>query len=239
MVNWNWARGKNEPYNRAGYRNAQYAASEGELVSVTLDGNGDEQVVQADAATGEPAVGMAISEIIDPATLSSALDGLEKDLARTNDYTLIGDRVPAFKFGVEIVNDDGDTNFTEGDPVYLDEGGGYTQDPPSGNGSIRQVVARALGKDEDGRDRMMLDVRSEYKETGEAVFSGDSTGGVTQFSITHNLGKVPGDYDVLATSADAAGDYYVNATSTSLDVNYNTAPADGTDNVTLKWSVEP
>lgn len=67
-----------------------------------------------------------------------------------------------------------------------------------------------------------------------ATASGDGT--VVTFTLSHSLGTTPASADVTPTSADAAGDFYVSAkTSTGVDVTYLTAPASGTSN--LSWDL--
>jgi hypothetical protein len=54
--------------------------------------------------------------------------------------------------------------------------------------------------------------------------------------VTHSLGSAPDSYNVNAVSEDASTDFWVdNVSSNSLDINYATAPASGTDN--LEWEV--
>ena len=71
--------------------------------------------------------------------------------------------------------------------------------------------------------------------SGKSVQSGDASKDV--FVITHGLGAIPGSVVVTAGSADAAGSFYVSADATHVTVTYTTAPAAGTDNVTLFWQV--
>lgn len=168
MTDFNLARGKSEPINRFGADNVTFEASEGDFVTVQDDGTGTIEVVLADATNG-PATGLCFAEVTDPATLSNALDNLEHDLAHINDYTLVGDRLAFITHGVEIVNDDGDTAYTPGDPVYLAEGGGLTQTAPATAGSVVQVLGVALGPNDrgsrdggGGKDRVAVDVQPHY-----------------------------------------------------------------------------
>lgn len=71
-------------------------------------------------------------------------------------------------------------------------------------------------------------------EDSGATFSGDGT--TTTFTVSHSLGSAPNVVFVQATSADAnAAKHVTNKTSTGFDVVFATAPASGTDNVTLDY----
>ena len=68
-----------------------------------------------------------------------------------------------------MVNDDDDTNFTPGEPVYLDVGGGFTQTEPSSAGEAVQVLGVACTTMDDGvnpqnvsKDRVFLEVDADY-----------------------------------------------------------------------------
>jgi len=65
------------------------------------------------------------------------------------------------------------------------------------------------------------------------VFSGNGT--ANQFQIAHGLGEKPAYWIVNATTDDASGISHVTADSTNINVNYDTAPPSGTDNVVLNW----
>lgn len=71
-------------------------------------------------------------------------------------------------------------------------------------------------------------------EYGTASFSGD--GVVTTFTVPHSLISAPDNVIVTPQSADASGDSYVtNITATSFDVVFGTAPATGTNNVSIAY----
>ncbi len=74
------------------------------------------------------------------------------------------------------------------------------------------------------------------KNSGTATFSGD--GSTTQFTIAHGLVAEPNKVTVTPATSDAAGDFYITKDATNIYVNYNTAPASGTDNVVLLWEAE-
>jgi len=75
-------------------------------------------------------------------------------------------------------------------------------------------------------------------ETRTATFSGD--GATTTFTVTHGLGLRTLPDSVTPTSADASGNFSVqNASIGSFDVEFASAPASGSDNVTLRYTVSP
>ena len=86
------------------------------------------------------------------------------------------------------------------------------------------------------------DYRIEYvpiyktKNTSTATFS--ANGSATQFSIAHGLVATPSNVQVTPRSADAAGDFYVTANGSNIQVNYSNPPPSGTDNVVLGWEAE-
>jgi hypothetical protein len=163
MTDFNVATGEEQPLNRVAAENAQYAGEQGELVGI--DYSGDNKVVMADAASGTAiqAIGVLFpQEVVDTSGWdASPLHEMEDMLAREN-KTLLGDRVSVIRYGVELTNDDSDTSFNPGEPVYLDTGGGYTQSEPSSTDDLQQVVGVALTPDDNGRDRILLDVEADY-----------------------------------------------------------------------------
>lgn len=130
---------------------------EGDLVG--LDGNGE--IVSADAATGTqiPAFGALAGSVDDPSGYPTGQFEYAALDAEAN-RTLINDgKVGVVKYGVEVVNQDDDWNFTtSGDSrVYLDEGGGYTQTRHTDAGDIAQVVGVAIEP-----EVVWLDVQTDY-----------------------------------------------------------------------------
>lgn len=80
------------------------------------------------------------------------------------------------------------------------------------------------------------------EETGSETQSGD--GSTTTFDIPHGLDAAPNVHDVWAESADAAGNFYVDASATGANIIrivYSAAPASGTDNLTWGYhaSISP
>lgn len=169
MTNFNLATGADAPINRTGIENTQFADADAQGIPVGIDNSGaDPQLVKADADSGTAiqAVGVYFHlEVIDPATIptGSYLQDIEEQLVQEN-KKLMGERGTVVFNGVELVNDDDDTTWTPGEPVYLDTGGGFTQTEPSTTGDIQQVMGVALTPDEggDGKDRMLLDVDFDY-----------------------------------------------------------------------------
>lgn len=129
---------------------------EGDLIG--LDGNGD--IVQADAATGTaiPAVGVLATPVDDPANYPGGQFEYAAKTAEANRASINDEKVSWVRYGVEIVNEDADWGFTPGEPVYLGEGGGYTQTKPADAGDLVQYVGYAQP---DG-ESVFLDIDGDY-----------------------------------------------------------------------------
>jgi hypothetical protein len=158
------ATGEEQPINRFAAESSE-VVEEGDFVALEdVDGDGEPEVVQADVTNGRPAVGVAIKTIEDPSTMSDELDGLAKDIVRT-EHDVVGDRVAYVRYGVEVEDQDasfGDYQGSYGEPVYLVQGKGldvtYTTDESQlGSGDVRQVVGYTV---EDRR--VALDVDADY-----------------------------------------------------------------------------
>jgi predicted RecA/RadA family phage recombinase len=138
------------------------------------------QLVRADAAADAndagngpvQAVGVLFPREVMPADLSNVTqhpwDHVEEGIYR-EENTLAGDRATVVRSGIEMVNDDDDTDFTPGEPVYLDVGGGFTQTEPSTSGEAVQVLGVACTTMDDGvnpqnvsKDRIFLEVDADY-----------------------------------------------------------------------------
>lgn len=128
---------------------------EGDLVGMNSDGD----LVAADAATGsaEPAVGVLATPVDNPSNYPSGQFEYAAKAAEANRANINDEKVGIVKYGVELVNQDGDWNFTPGEPVYLAEGGGYTQTAPSDTGDLVQVVGQAHGP-----ETVFLDLQVDY-----------------------------------------------------------------------------
>ena len=181
MTDFNIATGEEMPLNRTGIDNVQITG-ENQGVPVGIDTTVDPpQLVAADAASdasddgSEPvqAVGVLFPREIMPADLSNVTqhpwDDVEERIYMEN-RTLAGERATVIRSGIEMVNDDDDTDFTPGEPVYLDVGGGFTQTAPSGSGEAVQVLGLAATTMDDGmnpqnvsKDRLFLEVDAEYE----------------------------------------------------------------------------
>lgn len=158
MTNFNVATGADAPLDRVGVGDAAAALTQGELVG--YDAN--DELVSADATSGSiiKAVGAAFpDEVVDTSVWDdSPLSDIEQSMAEEG-KTLVGDRIAAYRYGVELVNDDGaDASIAPGEPVYLAAGGGYTGTAPSGTGDLVQIVGVGLTPDDDGRERFALHV---------------------------------------------------------------------------------
>jgi len=174
MTDWNLSTGAEQPINRTGAPEVQVVGDDvqGTLVGVEDDGSGNYQLVAADAQAESnggdevAALGVLLPErIVDETALDEThpLYDQTEQLTMEN-RTLKGDRAVFVAYGVEIVNDDDDTSFEPGQPVYLDVGGGFTQTKPSTAGDIQQAVGVCLPPNDDAGigteqgDRLLLDV---------------------------------------------------------------------------------
>jgi hypothetical protein len=154
MVNARIATGAEQPINRdAGL--AGEVANEGDLVG--MDSNG--KIVLADAATGTAinAIGILAAPVDDLSNYSGSID-LVQSVVEAERVLVDRDRVAVISYGVLIENSDEDWGFTPGQPVYLAEGGGYTQTPPSDAGDLDQCVGMAT---EDG-ETVFINVQYDY-----------------------------------------------------------------------------
>lgn len=182
MTDWNIATGQEQPINRTGLDNIQETGDvQGMLAGVDASGT-EPMLVGADAGPAAndagdgpiTAVGVILPREIIPEDVENYVTDhpwadVEEQIYR-EDRTLSGDRAVVIAYGIELVNDDDDTDFTPGEPVYLDEGGGFTQTKPTTTGAAVQCVGVALtpedmgpGTEDDGRPRMLLDVNYDYE----------------------------------------------------------------------------
>lgn len=132
---------------------------EGDLVSQNADGD----LVAADADSGAqyPAVGLMATPTDDPSSYPGGQFEYAAKQAEANRALINEDKVGYVKYGVEVVNEDEDWDFsTDGDSrVYLDTGGGFTQTPPSASGDVVQVVGHAI----DDGNTLMLDIQTDFE----------------------------------------------------------------------------
>lgn len=118
---------------------ASEVLSEGDLVSLNASG----ELVQADASSGIPAVGVSAAAADDPANYPGGQFEYAAKTAEANREAINDGKIGYVNYGVEIVNRDEDWGFTPGEPVYLASGGGFTQTEPSSAGDVVQVVGSA------------------------------------------------------------------------------------------------
>lgn len=131
-------------------------ASEGDLVGMNSDGD----LIAADAATGTavPAVGVLATPVDDPSNYPSGQFEYAAKNAESNRASINNEKVGYIRYGVEIVNHDEDWGFTPSEPVYLGEGGGFTQTAPSDSGDLVQYLGYAQ---EDG-ESVFLEIDGDY-----------------------------------------------------------------------------
>lgn len=134
-------------------------AGEGDLVG--MDSNGElvlaDAQAEANGGAEQPAVGVLATPVDDPSTYPGGQFEYAAKLAESNRAAINDDKVGYVKYGIEIVNEDGDWGFTPGDPVWLDVGGGYTQTEPGTASDIQQVVGTAHGP-----ETVFLDINAQY-----------------------------------------------------------------------------
>lgn len=166
MTDYNITKARNFPMNRDG-EELQYAGSEGDLVGLSTDENGNPILVKADADSEAPqsAMGVLMEEVNDPEAIN--VNGFEysdieqRQLRRevtTGEYTLLGDEGTYIFDGIMLSNVDEDDPLDVGEPVWLAVGGGFTQMKPSGAGEVVQRVGVAVDT-----DTLLLDVSIDYE----------------------------------------------------------------------------
>jgi hypothetical protein len=130
-------------------------AAEGDLVGL----NGQGEIVAADAATGTAiaAVGVLATPVDDPSNYPGGQFEYAANLAESNRALINDTKVGFVRYGVEIVNQDEDWTFTPGEPVYLGEGGGFTQTKPADAGDLVQYVGTAVAE-----ETVFLDIDGDY-----------------------------------------------------------------------------
>lgn len=165
MTNWNISKARNFPLNRDG-ETITVKGTEGDLVGLAENNDGQAILVEADAASDvqQPAMGVLMEEVQDPqdVTVTGFEDAYieQRQLRRQvleEEYTLVGDEGTYVYHGIHLENVDEDTDYNPGEPVYLGVGGGLTQTEPSGTGEIVQHLGVAVDAGE-----VILDVDYEY-----------------------------------------------------------------------------
>lgn len=181
MSDFNIATGEEMPLNRTGIANVQITG-EKQGVPVGIDTTGTEnKLVAADAASdasedgSEPiqAIGVLFNREVLPdgqygGVNTHPWDDVEAQIYEEN-RTKVGDRCTVVRSGIEMVNDGAALDLTEGEPVYLDVGGGLTQTAPSGSGEAVQVlgvatskIANELDPGNGAKERLFLEVDADY-----------------------------------------------------------------------------
>lgn len=162
----NITKARNFPMNRDG-ETIPVRAEEGDFVGLTENTDGEAEIVVADAdsAVAEPAMGVLMETVNDPADLN--VTGYEDSYIeqrqlrremREQEYTLVGDEATYITHGIHVTDVDDELNMTPGEPVYLDVGGGVTQTKPTGTGEVQQKVGVAVDA-----YTFLLDVDFEYQ----------------------------------------------------------------------------
>lgn len=263
MADFNIATGKEQPLNRTGIENVQVEGSDvqGTFVGVTTPSGETESglyLADADPAYDIDGDGTAdgplkalgvllpreiIPEEVDQYVTDHPWADVEEQIYR-EERTLSGDRAVFIKYGIEMTNDGADLGLTPGEPVYLDAGGGVTQDLTTlPAGAMVQKVGIALDPEQEdennvGRERFLLDVEDDVQTVGYGdTITGD--GATTSFTFEHNLGRVPSSYNVEPADANAASaSYHVsNVDDTVIELTFGSAPTDGTT-LTFDWFAE-
>lgn len=155
MVNVTIATSAEQPMNSDG-AHSTIEASEGDLVGLNSDGD----IVAADAATGTaiPAVGVLATPVDDPSNYPDGQFEAAANQARSNRALINETKVGFVRYGAEIRNTDEDWGFTPGEPVYLAEGGGFTQTKPADAGDLVQYLGTVM---EDG-ETVFLEIDGDY-----------------------------------------------------------------------------
>lgn len=183
MSDFNIATGEHQPLNRTGIANVQLTGEkQGTPVGIDTSGT-DPKLVPADAAPDAneansgpvPAIGVLMEREVLPdgkyggVNTPHPWDDVEAQVYAEEGRTREGDRVTVIRYGIEMVDDDSDAGFTPGEPVYLAEGGGFTQTAPTTGGAAVQVlgvsvtqVENSLDPNNAGKDRFFLDVSIDY-----------------------------------------------------------------------------
>lgn len=184
---------------------------------VRNDGNG--VIVDPGTEPGNPTDVAIDDNVINNNGVSSASFGI---LARTRGQTI--DRLRIRRN--DVLSLDADAAYDNGIFVKVDSGGSYTNSLARDNHVDGATNAARNGFENIGT------------YAGESTFSGD--GSTTTFTVTHGLPVAATPVSILPDASTAATDIagYKNVVSGSFDVEFSSAPASGTDNVTVSWAVE-
>ena len=196
-------------------------------------GKGNDNVYQYENTTGKACFSIDVSEI-DDLLSNSTTDDLTEGL--TNQY-----------FTDERAQDAVATALTGGSDIqftYDDAANEITADFTGTTGGVAieddgtEVLSEAttlnfgevLSATDEGSEKAKISFGGDF---GKATFSGDGSSG--QFQIPHGLSSTPSYFIVNATSDDGSGIGHVTADGTNINVEYDTPPPSGTDNISLNW----
>lgn len=166
MTDFKFSKVKDTPLNRDGETSEEtFTGTEGDVVGLTENVDGETEVVPADADSGvaQPAMGVLLEEVRDRSYWSVNLHdngtmGRQLDESRNKNRTIPGDEVTYVRYGIYLDDVDDSVDFTPNEPVYLGAGGGVTQTAPSGSGDIVQVLGVAVDE-----TTFLLDVDKTYE----------------------------------------------------------------------------
>lgn len=165
-MNFKFSKVKDTPLNRDGETSeATFTGTEGDLIGLTENVDGETEVVGADAdsASPQPAIGVLLEDVRDRSYWSTNLHDngtMDRQLDAQYDInrTQPGDEVTYVSYGIYVEDVDDEVDFTPNEPVYLDVGGGVTQTAPSTTGDLIQVLGVAVNT-----HTFKLDVASTYE----------------------------------------------------------------------------
>ena len=83
-------------------------------------------------------------------------------------------------------------------------------------------------------DGVAQNITWKNKRVGETTTK-SGTGVATSFTIPHDLGTKPSQFNVIPNNSAAANIAYITTDSTNLTINYTVAPANGTNNLAYTW----
>lgn len=166
MVNFKFSKVKDTPLNRDGETSeGTFTGTEADVIGLTENGDGDTEVVGADAdsASPQPAIGVLLEDVRDRSYWSANLHdngtmSRQLDESYAKNRTHPGDEVTYVSYGIYVEDVDDEKDFTPNEPVYLDVGGGVTQTAPSTTGDIQQVLGVAVDA-----HTFKLDVAADYE----------------------------------------------------------------------------
>jgi len=165
MTNFKFAKFKDTPLNRDGETSEpSFTGTEGDLIGLMENVDGETEVVHADAdsASPQPAMGVLLEDVRDRSYWTAQLHdngtmGRQLDASYKKNRTLPGDEVTYVSYGIYVEDVDDSMDFNVNEPVYLDVGGGVTQTAPSTTGDLQQVLGVAVGP-----QTFLLDVDFDY-----------------------------------------------------------------------------